>query len=270
MKLQSLGLNTDLIFIEGKGIIEDKGKYVLVKSPKNPRWHWGNFLIFKEAPAENSFQEWNTYFEDEFSDLNVEHRAFAWDNLEEGNVSEFIENGCSFEGVFTLATNEVNKTHKHNSDIVVKPIITDSEWEQAYELQVLCRDQIYSEEIYRQFKKPQMEEYRDLYLKGKGHWFGAFLNGEIVGDLGIFHGNVSGKPLGRFQNVGTHPNHRRKGICSTLVYEASMQALESYPIDNLVMIADSNYHAAEIYKSVGFKEVEKMYSLYQRNRPTKK
>lgn len=92
---------------------------------------------------------------------------------------------------------------------------------------------------------------------GLGNWFGAFIGEQLVGDLGIFHENG----IGRYQNVGTHPNFRKQGICGTLVYQSGLIALRDYKIQYLVMEADPDYHAARIYESVGFKRNEENYAL---------
>ena len=107
------------------------------------------------------------------------------------------------------------------------------------------------------FKTEQMKQYRKMSESKMGHWYGAFLQDQLVGDLGIFHDGE----LGRFQVVGTRPEFRRLGICQTLVYEAALWAQRDYQIDQLVMEADAHYHAAKIYESVGFRPAEKSYAL---------
>lgn len=113
------------------------------------------------------------------------------------------------------------------------------------------------EEGYRAFKERQMARYRGMVRAGLGHWFGAFLEGRLVADLGVFRDGE----LGRFQSVGTHPNFRRRGICGTLVYRAASYAYEAMGIRTLVMVADEHYHAARIYESVGFRPTEKQRGL---------
>lgn len=87
---------------------------------------------------------------------------------------------------------------------------------------------------------------------GLGLWFGAFLENRLVADLGVF---TAGR-IGRFQQVGTHPDYRRRGICGALVYQASRYAFDQMKLETLVMVADENYHAAKIYESVGFQAKE--------------
>jgi predicted GNAT family acetyltransferase len=92
---------------------------------------------------------------------------------------------------------------------------------------------------------------------GLGKRFGAFLEGKLVADLGIYTSNG----IGRFNEVATHRNFRRQGLCGTLVYQAALAAFESMHVQILVMEADEDYHAAAIYESVGFKPSQRMVAF---------
>ena len=144
-----------------------------------------------------------------------------------------------------------------NEDVEIRKITTDQEWQKVNELQCLCADPKYLNEYYIEFKTKQMSQYREMSQAGRGHWFGAYLGSTLVADLGIFfEGN-----LGRYQNVGTHPEYRRQGICGTLVYKSGLMAFDGFKVKTLVMEADTEYHAARIYESVGFHRHETNYSL---------
>ena len=67
-----------------------------------------------------------------------------------------------------------------------------------------------------------MESFRRFVESGNAQRYGAFLNGEMIAELGVFwEGNVA-----RFNNVATHSDHRRKGACSSLVYHVSKIMLD--------------------------------------------
>lgn len=258
MKLTSLGRKTDLIFAKFSGEITEKEDYILVQTPSNPNFHWGNFLVFKNAPRPGDFKRWTQIFKAEFEGFTgMNHMTITWDSTRPGEVQEFIDEGFEFEEGIVLATNKLIYPTKFNSRLKIKKISSDREWEDAYQMQLLTTDEKYAGKEFEVFKKKQMAEYRAMSEQGLGNWFGAYLGEQIVGDLGIFYQ----EELARFQNVGTHPHFRRQGICQTLVYESAQMALGEYGVSTLVMEADANYHAAKIYESVGFKPVEKNYSL---------
>ena len=67
MEIKSLGLRSDLIFSKFSGEIEDRGSYLLVKTPSNPGFHWGNYIIFSESPRKGDLEAWKAIFHKEFS-----------------------------------------------------------------------------------------------------------------------------------------------------------------------------------------------------------
>ena len=46
MKLYSLGRKTDIIFAKFSGKVIDRGNYILIQTPSNTEYHWGNYVIF--------------------------------------------------------------------------------------------------------------------------------------------------------------------------------------------------------------------------------
>ena len=146
---------------------------------------------------------------------------------------------------------------KYNREIVIRPLTENWEWEQATQNQIACRQPEHRLDEYKVYKRDQMLRYRQMTRAGLGLWFGAYLEKQMVADLGVF----ADGSIGRFQQVGTHPDYRRRGICGALVYQASRYAFEHLKIETLVMVADENYHAAKIYESVGFQPKEHQVGL---------
>jgi ribosomal protein S18 acetylase RimI-like enzyme len=129
---------------------------------------------------------------------------------------------------------------------------TDSDWEEAVDLQVVCRNAEFEEGEYREFRVQQMKRYQHMVTAGLGHWYGAFIDQRLVADLGIFHDGA----LGRFQHVETHPDFRRRSIAGTLVHESSRHAIAAYDLNTLVIVAEQGSPAARLYGSLGFQQTE--------------
>jgi ribosomal protein S18 acetylase RimI-like enzyme len=257
----SLGFRTEMIFHRFNGVVHDRGEYLVVKTPSNPGFFFGNLLLFFEAPKLGSLDRWKQLFQMEFNDLpEVKHFTFLWDSPSEGigDVTELGMEGFSIDFSVVLRAQSVHPPAKYSSQIQVRPITSDTDWREVIECQILSKSDGFDEPSYRIFKERQMARYRAMSEQGFGHWFSAFLDGKLVGDLGIFKDGS----LGRFQSVETHPDFRRQGICGALVYEAAKFAFESMAITELVMVADENYHAAKIYESVGFIPTLKEYSAF--------
>ncbi len=101
----------------------------------------------------------------------------------------------------------------------------------------------------------QQIAYRKLIARGLGDWWGAFIDGEQVGSLGLFF--LDG--IGRFQSIVTREQDRNKGVCKTLV--SQVIALTAGRSDRLVMVADEAYHAGKIYEALGFEHQARIGSL---------
>jgi ribosomal protein S18 acetylase RimI-like enzyme len=260
MEVQSLGYRTDLIFPKFDGQILDRGNYLVIMTPTNPTYYWGNFLLFPNPPNMGDLENWKAVFFKEIgSQLTVEHFAFGWDTVkgELGEIKPFLEVGFNLSQSVVLSTRKVTMPPKCNQEVVIRPLTEDWEWEQATQNQIACRQPGHSLDDFQIFKRDQMLRYRQMTGAGLGLWFGAFLEKQLVADLGIF----ADGSIGRFQQVGTHPDYRRRGICGALVYQASRCAFEHLKIETLVMVADENYHAAKIYESVGFQPKEHQVGL---------
>jgi ribosomal protein S18 acetylase RimI-like enzyme len=267
MQVHSLGYRTDLIFPRFDGLILDRGEYLVVRTPSNPTFYWGNFLLFSDPPGEGDLENWKAVFTREIgTPAQVRHFAFGWDSPggETGVVQPFREAGFNLSQSIVLTARQVNLPPKVNREVIIRPLSQDWEWQQAEEDQVACREPEHSLEGYRVFKHNQMERYRRMSQAGLGHWFGAFLGDRLVADLGLFvdlSHSVGEELVGRFQSVETHPDFRRQGICGTLVQHASGYAFEKMGVETLVMVADEHYFAAKIYESVGFRPTERQVGV---------
>ena len=260
MDIQSLGRRTDLIFAKFSGSVTDRGSYTLIQTPSNPGYHWGNYIVFDQPPQRGSLKLWKGIFDKEFGYYtDPHHYVFTWDTGMEdrGDCQEFLDAGFELDSATVLTAQKLRPPPHLNGNVIVRKISTDQEWSEVIRLQTLCADPKFLNDYYEQFKQRQMSAYRKMSEAGRGAWFGAFLDGQLVGNLGIFY---EGK-VGRYQNVGSHPDHRRTGICGTLVYLTGESAFKDFGVTDLVMEADVDYHAARIYESVGFKRREINYAL---------
>lgn len=255
----SLGYRTDLIFRRFEGEIIERDDYTVVLTPSDPIYFWGNFLLFNKPPKTGCKAEWEGIFEKEIgSQLEVHHRAFGWDDPHgaPGDHQEFLNAGYEFDRSVIQTAQSVHPPPKYNRDIEVRPLQGD-EWNEAIRIQMACKPDKFKADIYRGFRQRRMAIYKEMRDAGLRTWFGAFLEGKLVADLGIF----TDREVGRFQHVETHPDFRRRGICSSMIYETSKYAFEMMGIETLVIAADVDYHAKEIYTSVGFEPAEYQASL---------
>lgn len=258
MKIKSLGYRTDLFFPTFDGQIIDRGNYLVVRTPTNPTFYWGNFLLFSQPPREGDFTEWRDLFAKEIgTPPDTEHQVFGWDSPEgeEGVIQPFLK--ASLDRNVVLTSSDPSNLAKPSSLMSIRPLKTEADWEQAVENQVVCREAEFEEGEYREFQNKQMVRYRKMSLSGQGDWYGAFIEQKLVADLGLYHH----EGVGRFQSVETNPDFRRRGIAGTMIVEASRQAKEKYNLHTLVIVADQDSIPARLYSSLGFELTEKQVGL---------
>jgi len=260
MNVKSLGYRTDLIFAAFDGEITDRGDYLVVRTPSNPTFYWGNFLLFAAPPQEGDFEKWRLLFAKEIgSPPEVEHEVFGWDSPqgEAGVIDPFLQAGFEADRAVVLATSAPHAPARPARSVNIRTLESDGDRQQAVELQVLSREIAHEEAGYRVYRQRAMERYRKMSQARLGHWYGAFIDGRLVADLGVFHDGE----LGRYQSVETHPDFQRQGIGGTLVYEAGRQAIALYGLHTLVMVAEEDSAAARLYQSLGFAPKEKTVGL---------
>lgn len=264
MNLKSLGLRSDLMSFEHEAIVEGKKDYIVVRTPDNPSYFWGNFLIYYQGPKYGDHEKWMEDFYNEFSsDPNIKHVTFTWDidnNYSSKELYLFIDYGFEYdETIVLVAEKKLNIQHRNN-DFIYKRIITEEEWDQVIDLQVLVNSDTYKGIEYRPFVQKRFNQYRQLSKVGLGNWFGAFRDGCLVADLGFFCGHG----IGRFQNIETRSEFRKRGIAQSLMNYAE----ESLDCCSLVIEADEDGPAINMYKTIGFKVKEKISGicLYDRSK----
>jgi GNAT superfamily N-acetyltransferase len=260
MKVKSLGYRTDLIFPSFDGEVIDRGDYLVIRTPANPTFYWGNFLLFPQSPQEGDFKTWCELFALEIgTPPETEHQVFGWDSPEgeAGVIQPFLEAGFRLNRSVVLTSSEPRSPDRPSDVVSIRALKTEADWEQAVENQVACREPEFEEGEYRAYKKQQMARYRKMVASDLGDWYGAFIDRRLVADLGLFHH----EGVGRYQAVETHPDFRRRGIAGTLVYIAGCQAKADYNLHTLVIVAEQASSPARLYESLGFQLTEKQIGL---------
>jgi ribosomal protein S18 acetylase RimI-like enzyme len=263
----SLGFQTDLALrrLAGASIL-DRGDYLAVRTPSNPAFWWGNFLLFPGPAAAGAAEWWLRAFAAEFPTAG--HVAIGVDGIHGayGDQAEITAFGLSVEVNTVLTARRLRAPAPRNSPVsgapVYRPLRGDGDWAQADTLTFACDDQAADPE-HRRFLADRQREVRELCETGYGTWFGAFVAGQMLSGCGVF---TDGTGLARYQNVETHPHYRRRGLASGVVYQAGRHALTTHGATRLVIVADPADVAIGIYRSLGFIDAEQQVQL-QREKP---
>ena len=265
MQLKSLGFQTEVLLRGFEGEIIERSHYLVLRTPKNPSYRWGNFLIFQDPPKEGDLEKWKSGFAKEIgTSPDYPHFLCGSDGIdgEAGNIQEFLAADFELVKTVVMTTQSVNQPPKLNQDCTIHTFQAN-DWQAWIQL---ARDQNAADppgerepddEGFYKFLERQASEYQRMIEAGLGQQFGAYVDGQLVASLGLFVWNG----LGRFQSVDTHPNFRRRGLAGTLVYHASLKGFSDLAAKTLVMCADPDYVAVKIYEAVGFKITEQEMAI---------
>jgi ribosomal protein S18 acetylase RimI-like enzyme len=254
VQVTSLGFQTDLALLRlGGSEIEDRGEYCVVRTPHNPAFWWGNFLLLAGPPPAREAQRWLDVFTDTFPDAR--HRALGFDGVE-GSVDDlgaFADAGLVVEGQTVMTAQTVHPPPHVNEEATYRTLADDDDWAQHVELRLACYGEDATTGRDREFAVARAVTMRRLTDAGHGAWFGAFLEGRLVSSMGLFTASTG---LARFQSVETHPEMRGRGLAGTLVHVVSRYGLDQLGAHTLVMVADPEYSAIRLYRSLGFADTE--------------
>jgi GNAT superfamily N-acetyltransferase len=261
MELKSLGLRTELMLRSFESHVEVRPSYIVVRTPQNPTYRWGNYVIFQAPPKPGDLQRWKQIFHDELGPLN--HFVFAWDQVNgvQGAAQEFLEAGFWLEQTVVQTAQKVHPPRTLNTHCQCRAFLSDADWAQWLELALIQNAALPTEERegegYEIFLRRKAAEYRRMIAAGWGNWFGAFVGGQLAASMGLFVKDG----LGRFQSVDTHPDFRRQGLAGTLLYHVARYGFGELGAKDLVILADLHYFAKDLYASVGFRPTEHLVAL---------
>jgi len=250
----SLGYRTDLALLAlGGSVIEDRGDHVVVRSPHNPGHWWGNFLLLPDPPAAEHTDRWLARFADEFPD--ADHIALGFDGVDgtPDALAAFVSRGLCVERQAVMTASSVHEPPRPNQAAEYRTLASDTDWEQLVELRISCIDEGLDSQTFREFAVAKVATVRRIVERGHGAWFGAFEEGRLVSGMGLFRAGVG---IARFQSVETLPEARGRGLAGTLVHHAGEYGFSRLGARKLVMVADPDYVAIRVYRSVGFTETE--------------
>jgi GNAT superfamily N-acetyltransferase len=260
MHVSSLGFRTDLALLTSSGsLVEDRGTHLVVRSPENPSYFWGNFILLAQPPALGGEKEVVGAFHTEYP--LADHVSIGIDtaDLTDESRAAFEAAGMTVDVATVLTAGRVNLPRKVEAE--VREVTSDEDWEGRARLS----QQLYpntSEDTFMTYARQKNAQERKLVEAGRGKRFGAFVDDMIVSTAGIF---VTEDGVARYQSVETHPDHRRKGLAAAVVHVAGQHALDHLDVRRLVIVADTDGEAIGIYRRLGFNDVERQLMMEKRS-----
>jgi ribosomal protein S18 acetylase RimI-like enzyme len=270
MRAEDLGLGwrSHLLACRFGGEIIERDDCIVVRSPSNPTYYWGNCLILGEPPRDGDLAHWLDRFDDEIASRQPEsaHLAFGIDTAvlddplpawRAAGIDEIDDTA-----VLTLSRDALSAPPvvRDTPGLVLRALELPAEVDLAVEAQTAAREISFEENGYRAYRTSAMQRVAAMQAAGIAQWLGAFVGAELAADCGLVHDGT----MGRFQHVETQPAWRRRGLCRALIHHVCRHAFDTLGLRTLVMCADPHDVAIGIYRSVGFEQVETHWCLQRR------
>lgn len=248
----SVAIATDLAarLAEG-GTVEQADGFRVVRTPANPAFRWGNFLLADEAAGLVDPERWV-----------LRHRA-AFPGLDFTTVGVDDPDPDFDEAPWRAAGFEVDRSTVLQAaadgvgrpDAGVEEVAGDAAWSDvaAIELELGA-----GETDHAAFVRRRIDAERSAVEGGRAAWLGVRMDGRIVSALGVLPAPGG---TARYQNVGTLTAFRRRGAAGRLVQAGAALATKRWGCTELVLVADPEGPAIALYRRLGFRDAETQVQL---------
>jgi GNAT superfamily N-acetyltransferase len=240
-----LGWATDLAVLELSGsTVDDRDDHLVVRTPANPTYHWGNCILVTDDAAVDDAERWVHGFRAAFA--GATWVAIGLPRMP-GDPPAWRAHDVELELDEVLATETLPGQAALPAGYVVRRL-AGGDWEQAVALASAENERIgrWSPASYEPFARARARACRLVSEQGVGAYFGAFADGLLVASLGVVRCDATA----RYQDVLTAAEHRRRGLAGHLLGVAARWA-SARGCDRWVIVTEAANPAARLYRRVG-------------------
>lgn len=246
MRTRPPGWATDLAILELSGsAVTDHGDHLVVRTPDNPEFHWGNFVLVTDPERVDDAAAWVGVFEAAFPGVGwVSVGLPRWPD----DLAAWTAQRLEVEVDEVLTASSLPRPVPLADGYTVRRLDGD-DWDLAVARSVAdnARTGEHEQGSFASFVQRRAEARRSLSERGVGAWFGAFADGVLVADLGIVRCGTAA----RYQDVSTDEPHRRRGLASHLLGVAARWAAEA-GCEQWVIVTEADSAAGRLYRGLGF------------------
>jgi GNAT superfamily N-acetyltransferase len=243
-----LSWHTDIAVLVGSGSsVDEHADHLVVRTPDNPTYAWGNFVLVTDPTAVDDAARWEAVFRSAFPEAG--HRAIGLPAAPT-DAAAWEARGLEIEHEDVLVRDAPLDRHPLPEGYWVRPLTTAADWEQSHAL----RQADPGED-----EGGATDARRRLADGGRAVFLGAFAGDELAADQGILD---CGAGVARYQDVMTKAPHRRRGLTSHLLGEASAWAADR-GVHTWVILADAGEAPSLLYQKLGFRPSEPSSQAYR-------
>ena len=248
-----LGWRTDLDVLSRSGShITDAGDHLVVETPDNPGYYWGNFVLVTNPGLAERPRDCLALMAREFPSAG--HVAIGLPAAPDPQAWEGLD--VDLERDEVLGADRPPRGRELPTGYVARPLAGD-DWEQSLRNEVAesgAADPV----AYADFARRRIASRQRMVAHGDAVFVGAFVGEELVADLGI----VLGEDAARYQSVATVAAHRRQGLASHLLQVAGEWA-QGRGTTRWVIIVEPGSDAARLYRACGMEPVDESWQVFR-------
>ncbi|SMY07151.1 GNAT family N-acetyltransferase [Flavimaricola marinus] len=253
MTMRSLGMASERLAQTGISTFEEYPDRIVQRTPSEPNYWHGNQVIFL-GPTDPL----DAVAQFEADHPQAAHGAIVWDlsGPDPASIAPVLAPlGYEAEAFDVLTLTGPIRAAKPPEGIVIRPLLGNEDWAQALDLMLeTATEEGYDPATHLPYLVNRNANRRRQIADGLGAWFGAFDGEVLVADMGMFHD----EKVARYQSVETKSTHRRRGICSALLFHSYAFALGRAPQAMPVIVAEADSNAGRLYRSMGFALAEQI------------
>lgn len=170
MSAAALGFRSELIFHCADGeVLDCRAEHGcrVIRTPSNPTFFWGNYLLFDRAPVAEDAVRWPRLFERLIAGRQPEstHRAFGWIEDSPGDIVRFVEGGYQINNAAVMLSTRVPEVPAPTLGVQLRALCVagdgaDSVWSQLVALHVATRAPQFEEQGYWTYAQRSVERWR--------------------------------------------------------------------------------------------------------------
>ncbi len=248
-----LGWRTDLevLRLAGSRITAGDG-YLVVETPDNPGYYWGNFLYITDQALAGRPADCLALMARTFP--AAAHVAIGLPSPPV--IADWRGLGVEVERDEVLSSDAPPGGRDLPPGYVVRPLV-GGDWDQSLRNEVAASDAS-DIEAYSDFARRRIASRQAMVAAGHAIFAGVFAADQLVADLGI----VLCAGAARFQSVATVPDHRRRGLASHLLQWAGHWARDR-GATRWVIVAEPGSEAARLYRACGLGPIDESWQVFR-------
>ena len=175
-----LGWATDVAVLEHTGsTVDDHGDHLVVRTRKNPTFHWGNCIFVTDPDTVDDAARWIRVFQDAVP--QSDWVAIGLVRMP-ADADGWTRHDVELELDDVLATSVLPTQTTTPSGYDVRALVGD-DWGQLVTRELAANDDGYDPRTHERFVRARAQSQRELTESGLAMFAGAFFGGRLVAEL---------------------------------------------------------------------------------------